>query len=106
MAGRPKGSRDKTPRRTAARKVAESYLGKGVTPLDVLLDNMRDAAGEVTRLRRAKADRSAILAERERAGFWADKAAPYLHPKRAAVDGDGNSAPTIQINISGDDSRL
>ena len=41
--GRRRGQKDRTPRQTAARKVAELANASGVRPLDVLLMTMRRA---------------------------------------------------------------
>lgn len=67
---RPRGAKDKAPRRTAARKQAEIYGDSvGVQPLDVLLGNMRRALDKQ---------------DDEKAGYWAEKAAPYVHAKLAS----------------------
>jgi hypothetical protein len=68
---RPKGSRDKAPRLTAARKQAEVAAAEGITPLEVMLRVMRE--------RWETQDKDGALAA-------AEKAAPYLHAKLASVD--------------------
>jgi hypothetical protein len=69
-AGRPKGSKGK---KTLARgDVARKALAQGVTPLDVLLEAMRDAY-EV----------GGAMA----AAVYAKEAAPYVHPKLSSIEG-------------------
>lgn len=99
MAGRPKGSKDSTPRRTVGRKLAElaahprktvevtakagASIG-GVMPLAFMLKRMRNAKVPMEeRLRLAQA------------------CAPYLHPKLASVQhrtpDEGDGSFTVQI---------
>ncbi|WP_198665046.1 hypothetical protein [Tropicimonas sp. IMCC34011] len=89
-AGRPKGVANKATQ--AQRKAVKE---SGLTPLDYLLQVMRDETAE--------------RAERVDA---AHKAAPYVHAKLASVDhksSDGSITPpptTIQfIGVDGDDSE-
>jgi len=75
-AGRPKGAPNKA---TAAK--AEAIAESGMTPLDYLLSVYRDPeADKSQRLDAAKA------------------AAPYVHPKRAPVDGEGETAG-VTLNV-------
>lgn len=67
--GRPKGSPNKA---TAAK--AAAIAASGLTPLDYLLDVMRNGIDPVARLDAAKA------------------AAPYVHPKLQPVDGKTGSS--------------
>lgn len=64
LGGRQKG----TPNRATAAKAAE-IAASGLTPLDYMLDIMRDET-----------------AEPDRRDDMAKAAAPYVHPKLAAVD--------------------
>lgn len=86
-AGRPKGALGKT-----TRAIAERVAKEGVTPLEVLTQIMRERwtfyqqelkkpleGRDVQAL--AKAVEGAILA--------AEKAAPYMHPKLAAIEHSG-----------------
>lgn len=82
--GKKTGGRQKgTPNRATAAKVAE-VQASGLTPLDYLLSIMRDeGAEEAKRIDAAKA------------------AAPYIHPKRAPVNAEGQDASlTVIINKS------
>lgn len=83
--GRPAGSRDKAPRKTAARKQAEAAAAEGITPLDVMLRTMRDAWSKAER---AETDAQRI-ALRQAACAVAEKAAPYVHPRLAATEHSG-----------------
>lgn len=81
-AGRKTGGRARgTPNRATAAKAAE-IAASGLTPLDFMLAALRneDATFEA-RMDAAKS------------------AAPYCHPKRAPVDGEGNEASlTVIVN--------
>lgn len=75
--GRVKG----TPNKATAAKAAQ-IAASGLTPLDYLLSIMRDEkADEAKRIDAAKA------------------AAPYVHPKRQPVDGDGDSKQDLALNV-------
>ena len=81
-AGKKTGGRKKgTPNRATAAKEAE-IAASGLTPLDFMLSVLRD----VERAFEARMDA-------------AKAAAPYCHPKRAPVDGDGNES-TLIINVN------
>jgi hypothetical protein len=71
-AGRRKGQVSKQTQRR--KEIAEQALAGGVSPLDVMLSAMRDAW--------ANGDKKAA------AGF-AKEAAPYVHPRLAAVEHSG-----------------
>lgn len=82
--GRKKG----TPNRATAAKVAE-IAESGVTPLEFMLHVMRDESAEPA----ARAD-------------MAKAAAPYVHPKLAAVEHTGKDGGPIQVVMSQDDAGL
>lgn len=68
-AGRPKGSENKATRKR--REIAEAALEQGITPLEVMLQTMREKweAGD-----------------KEGACQVAKDAAPYVHPKLSSVN--------------------
>lgn len=83
-AGRKPGSLTKR-----TREVAENVAASGLTPLEYMLNTMRDEGQELAvRLDMAKA------------------AAPYVHPKLAAVEHSGKDGGPILVNINGDDAGL
>jgi hypothetical protein len=110
--GRPKGSPN---RATAERQAAIAASGR--TPLDIMLENARWADAQATRLteRLVEAEPSLDTAEllreiirfRELAMEWAQLAAPYVHPRLAAVahrhtNADGRPAqPIVNVFIHG-----
>jgi hypothetical protein len=114
--GRPKGS----PNRASGERQA-AVAATGCTPLDVMLDNMRWADQEADRLlakglspgaptgSEALETIRAVLQLKERACEWARDAAPYVHPRLAAVahrytNADGTPiAPKVTIVIEGAD---
>ena len=75
--GSRKGKRNKA---TAAK--AAEVAASGLTPLDYMLDVMRNGADEATRLDAAKS------------------AAPYVHPKLAAIEHTGKDGGPIQARVS------
>src|SRR5271165_2752159 len=113
------GRRKGTPNRASSERqaiVAES----GVTPLDVILENMRwadqEAAKIMAKLLSPDAPTDSIevlqtvktlLRLRELACEWAHMAAPYVHPRLAAVahrhvNADGTPiAPKVTVVIEG-----
>ena len=117
--GRPAGSKDKKPRKSAAGKMAAIAASKGITPLDLMLKLMRRAWDDAETMRKKwpqarphveRADdpqhqtRLALIARSEaQALLCAEKAAPFIHPKRAPVDEDGGTAPPIIVQLSGID---
>lgn len=66
-AGRPPGSATKR-----TREIADRALSEGKTPLEVMLELMRDASNLEFRLEAAKA------------------AAPYVHPRLSSIEGKLN----------------
>lgn len=78
-AGRKPGSLTKR-----TKEIAENAMAEGITPLEYMLKVMRDEnADEAKRIDCAKA------------------AAPYMHPKRAPVDGDGKDAGLTLTVLTG-----
>ena len=76
-AGRKRGA---VTRRT--QEIAEKALANGITPLDYLLSVMRDATKDgAQRLDAAKA------------------AAPYVHPRLAAIEHSGNADKPLSMQI-------
>jgi hypothetical protein len=83
-AGRQKG----TPNKTTAQRQAE-IAAAGITPLDYMLELLRDTAKpDDIRFEAAKA------------------AAPYVHPKLAAVEHTGQDGGPFQVVIQGSDAGL
>jgi hypothetical protein len=81
------GRRKGTPNKATAAKAAE-IAESGVTPLDFMLTVMRDAEKEFdVRLDAAKS------------------AAPYVHPKLAAIEHTGADGGPIQTEELGDTDR-
>lgn len=78
-AGRPKGSR--SPATIKRKEIAERALAEGITPLEVMLRTMRDhfAAGRL-----------------DQASAVAKDAAPYMHPRLAAVEHSGPGGGPIE----------
>jgi hypothetical protein len=82
MAGRPKGSKDKAPRKTAAAKQAQAAASEGITPLDYMLKVLRDDN-----------------ADSERRDRMAAQAAPYIHPRLASTEVKGEGGGPLKIEI-------
>jgi len=111
--GRPKGSPNK-----ASAELQAAIAASGKTPLEIMLENARWAYAKARELTERLADAEPSLATselfnqmlrfREFACEWAHMAAPYVHPRLAAVahrhtNPDGTPiAPTVNIIIEGD----
>jgi hypothetical protein len=94
-AGRKLGSKDKAPRQTAARKMADLALAEGISPLEIMLRTARGIWDEAENLTGSEKEAKRLLAT-----SVAEKAAPYVHSKRASVqiDGDGEGGP-IRLGV-------
>jgi hypothetical protein len=78
------------------RAIAEEAFKRGVTPLEVMLDNMRFAhEGVDSLLKRIEDDNGhpvdlealkELLRLRQMSEKWAEAAAPYVHPRLTPVD--------------------
>jgi len=79
-AGRPAGPQSLRTEKTRER--AEKAFSEGMTPLEVMLKAMRDAV-EADNMKEAAA--------------FAKDAAPYVHPRLAAVEHAGPNGGPIQI---------
>jgi hypothetical protein len=75
-AGRPRGAVSKKSQEIAATAIAE-----GITPLEVMLKAMRNHAEE---------------GEWSKAAFIAKDAAPYVHPRLAAIEHTGKDGGPIE----------
>lgn len=83
-AGRKPGSKSKL-----NREIAEKVAATGITPLEIIVEAMRDAY---------KKDGAAAAVP------YAEKAAPYMHARIAAVEVSGEVRATITDEpMSGDD---
>jgi hypothetical protein len=76
---------------TKTREIADRAIQDGVTPLEVMLKAMREH----------------YSAERwDQAAAVAKDAAPYMHPKLAAIEHTGADGGPLMVNISGPDADL
>ena len=80
--GRQKGSRNKK-----VREIADKALELGITPLEVMLETMRELYHEGKKL-----DACAI----------AKDAAPYVHPRLQAIEHAGKNGDAIQVETKAD----
>ena len=78
-AGRKLGSTTKK-----TREIAEKALEQGITPLEVMLGAMREAYER---------------ADMKEAATFAKDAAPYVHPRLAAVEHAGKGGGPIQHSV-------
>ena len=85
-AGRKRGSLSKKTTEIAQRVIAE-----GITPLEVLISSMRAAL---------------IEGDRDKACQWADRAAPYVHPRLAAVEHSGNADNPLAFEVVSGVTRI
>jgi hypothetical protein len=108
-AGRPKGAATKR-----TREIADKAAAEGITPLDVMLSNMRFWNEEAAKVLRTLLDplepiedvdvleRFRSLADmREKAEECAKDAAPFVHPRLQAVTlGGDKDAPPIKYEFT------
>lgn len=87
--GRPKGSKDRQPRHTAASKQVRTAKLGGIMPLDVMLAAMRHAWAAALK----EEDELKRLELMRVAHGLAAAAAPYCHPKLASVQHQGGGSP-------------
>lgn len=81
-AGRKKGAAPKT---IARKAIAERILVDGdLTPLDVMIDAMREAH---------------MIGNTKEAASYAAMAAPYVHPRLATVNANHKGEITATINV-------
>ncbi len=110
------GKRDGAGRKTGqlsvrTRKVAEAAIAEGLTPLEVMLDNMRFAhkgaenclgkliaEHEKSPLEKFDAYKE-MLRLRGLAQDAAKDAAPYMHPRLAAIEHTGAAGGPIEVQI-------
>jgi hypothetical protein len=104
-AGRKAGSATKK-----TREIADKAAGQGITPLEVMLDNMRfahsEASGILAQLLSNVSDPAdlpakfdalkAVMGYRGMAQEAAKDAAPYLHPRLNAIEHTGKGGGAIE----------
>ncbi len=84
-AGRKRGSLTKR-----TRAIAEKALDEGILPLEVMLKGMREHAANE---------------DWDKAHVFAKDAAPYLHPRLAAIEHTGKDGDAIKFEDVSDASR-
>ena len=95
-------------RTVARRALTEKLLTGDVSPLEVILLDMRfhHHRAETEAAKGDKANWEFVAAERQRAREAAKDAAPFVHPKLAATEHKGNLGNPIQVVITGSDRGL
>lgn len=78
---------------TKTREIAEKAMAEGVTPLEFMLQIMRTEPGDIEDARLAQS----ILEMRFEA---AKAAAPYVHPRLAAVEHSGKDGAAIEHSLT------
>lgn len=105
-AGRKTGSATKK-----TRAIADKAAAEGITPLEVMLDNMRFAHGQAHQVLTALLNSRAELPEgfsefkellrfRGMAQDAAKDAAPYLHPRLSAIEHTGADGGAIDHSLT------
>lgn len=95
-AGRRKGSAHVKTRKVADRLASDD----GATPLDVMVGAMRIMWAKAEALKDKPEREAERLDYAVQASELASKAAPYIHPRLAAVEHLGNEAKPLQVNIT------
>lgn len=89
---RPVGVKETKPRNTAAKKQAAALASEGITPLEFLLEVMREQYAIRCDPERSPEERR--VATMLGSGI-AEKAAPYLHSKLSSVEMNANVRRTV-----------
>lgn len=93
--GRKAGSLN---RRTLARKeIADKALEQGISPVEVMIDNMRWAYDQALKAKKPEK----ILEYRQLSQNWAEDCANYFHPKLAAIEHTGADGGPIETKDIG-----
>jgi len=92
-AGRKKGSAN-----VRTREIANKLIQEGMTPLEVMIDTMRRLVQRADDIESGaiEADQDSIKYMLE-ASEVASKAAPYIHPRLAAVEHSGPDGAPVQL---------
>ena len=91
-AGRPKGRRN-----TFTEAEKKKALARGLSPLEVMTDLMNHSYKRwKAEARKRKPDKDVLMAKQKATLEAAEKLAPYIHPKLAAVQHTGKGGGPIQ----------
>lgn len=82
-AGRPKGAATEATKRRA--ELAQRALERGITPLEVMIENMEFARNQALAARKVE-DAKTEVSYRSLAQTAAKDAAPYVHPRLANIE--------------------
>jgi len=85
--GERRGGRKKGSGNLKSRMIADKAMAEGITPLEVMLETMRELYHEGKKL-----DACAI----------AKDAAPYVHPRLQAIEHAGKNGDAIQVETKAD----
>jgi len=91
-AGRKVGAAHKKTRETADKIASDD----GIMPLDVMVGAMRELWSLAESLKGKKEEQDKRLGFLAQAGEYASKAAPYIHPRLAAVEHTGKDGGPIE----------
>jgi hypothetical protein len=93
--GKKTGGRKKGQTNIKTREIAEKAIAKGITPLEVMLELMRDLYDAAVK----ETVPSLSRALKKEAAEVAKDAAPYLHPKLQPVDGRGSTDMNVNVYV-------
>lgn len=99
MKGQKTGGRQKGTANKKTREIADKAAEEGVTPLEIMLREMRYLDGRVSELRNAKepSDPALLLGSIKELHEIAKDAAPYMHPKlqTSTIQGAGKDGEIV-----------
>lgn len=108
---RPGAGRKRGAANAKTRAIADKAVAEGITPLEVMLDNMRFFYGEAGKLaqtlvmpdaenREGAAEAlKTIMGARQAAQECAKDAAPYMHPRLATIEHGGKDGGPLVVEI-------
>lgn len=109
---RPGAGRKKNAATQKTIAVAEKVSESGITPLEVMIENMRFFHGEANKLLEQMTDGitpeafKAIMGLKQAAEECAKDAAPFMHPRLAAIEHTGPNKGPIQHAVGFEDQAL
>lgn len=94
---RPRAGRKAGGKNQKSREIADRAASEGITPLEVMLGAMRESWALADELKGNKERLTERLGYVAAAVEYANKAAPYIHPRLAAIEHSGKDGGAIKV---------
>lgn len=93
---RPRAGRKAGGKNQKSREIADRAAADGITPLEVMVGAMRELWAMAEEAKGKPEQQSKRLDYLSQAGEYAHKAAPYIHPRLAAIEHTGKDGGPIE----------